>query len=116
GFNPIIYPDLALSYSVNVEPLTGSSFKISVDLDKPLPEEWVGKVGFNFELFPGHLFGKSWLLDHQSGIFPQQPNGPFIEQDGEVLAAPLGSGTRLVVAPESAQQRINIEAKHNTLT
>ena len=27
-----------------------------VDLDKPLPDEWIGKVGFNFELFPGILY------------------------------------------------------------
>ncbi|WP_438864156.1 glycoside hydrolase family 9 protein [Neptunicella sp.] len=116
GFNPIIYPDLKFSYQVNVEALNNNRFKISVDLDQPLPKEWIGKVGFNFELFPGLLFGKSWLMDDQTGIFPHQPNGPFIEQDGEVLAAPLGSGNKLVVAPESDRQRISIEAKNNTLT
>ncbi|MGB6153544.1 MAG: hypothetical protein WBG48_16305, partial [Pricia sp.] len=52
GFNPINYPDLNFSYTLKVVP-SGTSFKIIVDLDKPLPEEWVGRVGMNLELFPG---------------------------------------------------------------
>jgi endoglucanase len=59
GFNPIEYPDLELSYSVSVQALEGNSLKVSVDLDKALPKEWVGKVGFNFELFPSHLLAKA---------------------------------------------------------
>jgi endoglucanase len=51
GFNPVIYPDLKFSYTLRVEP-AGKGFKIIVDLDKPIPDEWIGKVGFNFELFP----------------------------------------------------------------
>ncbi|WP_188149570.1 glycoside hydrolase family 9 protein [Teredinibacter waterburyi] len=116
GFNPIVYPDFNFSYSVHVEPLTGSSFKISVDLEKPLPKEWVGKVGFNFELFPQHLFGKAWLLDSHAGIFPNQPNGPLIDDHGEIITAALATGNKLVVAPESAEQRMTIEAKNTQLT
>ena len=116
GFNPIIYPDFDFSYTVHVSPIRKNRFKITVDLDKPLPKEWEGKVGFNFELFPGDLMGKSWLFDKTSGIFPNQPNGPLIEKDGEILAAPLGSGHRFVIAPESAEQRIKIESKKNKIT
>src|SRR5918911_1593823 len=75
GFNPIIYPDLNFSYTLRVRP-EGKSFRIVVDLDKPLPDEWVGRVGFNFELFPGVLFGKSYYMDEQPGIFPRQADGP----------------------------------------
>src|SRR3982751_5346049 len=48
GFNPIIYPDLIFSYVKKKKP-EEKSFKIIVDLEKPLPEAWIGKVGFNFE-------------------------------------------------------------------
>lgn len=109
GFNPIEYPDLRLQYTVSVQALEGDSFRISVDLDEPLPEEWVGKVGFNFELFPGDLFGKSFLMDEAAGIFPRQPNGPLVRHQDEWLAAPLASGRSLVVAPESDLQRMRIE-------
>ena len=102
GFNPIVYPDLKLGYTVSVTPLDGDSFRIRVDLDQPLPANYVGKVGFNLELFPGDLFGKSWLLDGHSGIFPRQADGPMTaDADGEQIASPLARGKTLVVAPES---------------
>ncbi|HWN46061.1 MAG TPA: hypothetical protein VNM71_01795, partial [Steroidobacteraceae bacterium] len=61
GFNPIIYPDLKLNYTVRARP-EGESIRVSVDFDAPIPKEWVGKVGFNLELFPGLMFGKSYQL------------------------------------------------------
>ena len=109
GFNPIIYPDLQFSYTIKVKP-AGKSFKIIIDLDKPLPDEWIGKVGLNFELFPQILFGKSFYMDNLSGIFPRQPNGPFYkDNDGELQITPLAKGKKLTVAPESLQQQMTIE-------
>ncbi|MGA9292436.1 MAG: hypothetical protein WBV81_07580, partial [Ignavibacteriaceae bacterium] len=75
GFNPIIYPDLQIKYTVHVKGV-GNSFKITVDLDKPIPDNWVGRVGYNLELFPGDLYGKTYFMDNTSGIFPRQANGP----------------------------------------
>ena len=77
GFNPMIYPDLHLIYTVNVES-KGKNIEVTVDLDRPIPQEFIGKVGFNLEFFPGSLFGKPWIMDGQSGIFPQQPNSPLM--------------------------------------
>jgi len=115
GFNPIEYPDLAFKYDVSVTALKSNSFKITVDLDEPLPEEWIGKIGFNFEFFPGHLFGKSFLMDEQVGYFPIQPNGPVSDVHGEFLADPMAKGNILVVAPEEEKQRIKIESKSGEL-
>jgi len=109
GFNPIIYPDLKFSYTIRVQP-AGKGFKIIVDLDKPLPDEWIGKVGFNFELFPQILFGKSYYMDDRSGIFSRQPNGPgYKDKDGELQIVPMAKGKKLTVAPESEHQRMFIE-------
>jgi hypothetical protein len=118
GFNPVIYPDLNLAYVVRVQP-EGAAFRIVVDLESPLPEAWVGKVGFNLELFPGILFGQSYYLDDHFGMFPRQANGPGAEHQelatpGDELAAgyqlePFATGQRLVVAPESERQRLVIE-------
>jgi hypothetical protein len=77
GFNPMIYPGLAFNYTVTVK-AEGASISITVDLDRPIPPEFIGKAGFNLELFPGALFGKPWIMDGQAGIFPQQPNGPVL--------------------------------------
>ncbi|HEY1793261.1 MAG TPA: glycoside hydrolase family 9 protein [Opitutaceae bacterium] len=109
GFNPIGYPDLKMAYVVRVRP-EGRSFRIIVDLDQPLPAEWVGKVGFNLELFPGILFGKSYAIGGAVGSFPRQVNGPGLVTDGDYEVAPLGSGPRLTIAPESDRQRMTIEA------
>ena len=115
GFNPIDYPDLQFAYTVRVEALDGSRFKVIVDLDNPLPQEWIGKAGFNFELFPGHLFGKSYLLDEQVGIFTTQPNGPMISAYPKPLTAPLATGKKLVIAPESTAQHMVVETVKGSL-
>ena len=78
GFNPMVYPEWNVNYTVSVEP-QGKSILVTVDLDKPVPEFLLGKAGFNLEFFPGELFGKPWLMDNQSGIYPQQPNTPLLQ-------------------------------------
>ncbi|MBA4408252.1 MAG: glycoside hydrolase [Odoribacter sp.] len=115
GFNPVEYPDLYFTYHVRVIG-EGNKFRILVDLDKPLPADWEKKVGFNFELFPGLLFGKSWYLDQQSGIFPTQANGPMEKDaDGNWQAFPMASGKKLTIAPETAAQTMIIESKGQPL-
>jgi hypothetical protein len=116
GFGPILYPDLKFGYDVKVQP-TWRSFRITVDLDTPLPDEWIGKVGFIFELFPGNLFGKSFYMDKSFGIFPRQYNGPGKRnKDGLYEAEPIATGKKLTVAPESDQFRMTIEnVKDNNL-
>lgn len=115
GFNPIIYPDLNFTYQVEVKALEGSAFQVSVHLEEPLPEEWIGKAGFNIELFPGDLFGKSWLLDKQSGIFPRQANGPVDLEEGHYLSANFAVGKKLTIAPELDEQRIEIASNTGEL-
>ena len=77
GFNPMIYPDFEFSYTVTTKG-DGPSIVVTVDLEKPVPEKYLGKMCFNMELFPGDLFGKPWIMDGKQGIFPEQPNGPVV--------------------------------------
>ncbi len=89
GFNPMVYPDWNVTYTVSVEPAQSillhvpnsdpiQGISVTVDLDTPVPDFLLGKVGFNLEFYPGDLFGRPWLMDSQTGIFPQQPNGPLL--------------------------------------
>lgn len=110
GFNPITYPDLILHYKITVTALENSSFKITVDLDNPLPQLWNGKVGFNLELFPTPLFGKTFLMDNLTGIFPQQANGPLMLDQDHYISEPMASGKLLTIAPENDLQRIQIKS------
>jgi hypothetical protein len=111
GFNPIIYPDLYLNYTVETHS-DGSSIIVTVDLDRPIPPEFIGKVGFNMELFPGILFGKTWMMDDKSGIFPRQANGPGMHDNSGALVAaePMATGKHLVVAPEDDHLRLSIQS------
>lgn len=110
SFNPIEYSDIELEYKVRVK-AEGNAFRVIVDLEKPLPNKWLGKVGFILELFPGDLFGKTFFMDETTGSFPRQLNGPFITKDSETNdGLPLATGIRLVIAPESEKHRLTIES------
>ena len=115
GFNPIIYPDLHIQYTIRVR-AKGQSIFVTVDFDEPIPPEWVGKIGFNLELFPGNLYGKHYYMDGKSGIFQRQPEGEAVLNDaGEAEAPALAEGQVLVVAPESDLFRMKIESKGSKL-
>lgn len=135
GFNPIYYPDLDLTYDLRVN-TDGDAIHVYVDLHEPLPAEWIGEVGFNLELYPTDLFGKSWYMDDANGIFPRQAYGveakagskptPVIVPTGELTAVvpldnhravpvPLAVGKRLSVAPESDELRMVIESHQGDL-
>ena len=86
GFNPLIYPDFEFEYEVKVKG-EGNSVVVTVDLDRPIPEEFVGKMCFNMEMVPGALFGKPWIMDKKQGIFPRQANGPTLSKLGNHLHA-----------------------------
>jgi len=115
GFNPIVYPDLHFSYTVRVVG-EGNSIRVIVDLPKALPDEWIGKVGYNLELYPGILFGKTYNIDDKVGIFTPQANGPvFLDSDSETQISALGQGRKLTVAPECDLQRLSIESLKSDL-
>ncbi|MFC2089713.1 glycoside hydrolase family 9 protein [Bacteroidota bacterium] len=115
SFNPIFYPDLEFSYSLHVRPAGESSFIVRVDLDEPLPEEWIGKVGFNLELFPGELYGHTWIMNDQTGTFTIQPGGTLEISDTSHISTPMATGSRLLIAPEDPKKTIRIESKGQPL-
>ena len=80
GFNPMIYPDAVIEYSVTARAV-GNHIEVTLDLDQPIPDAFIGKAGFNLEFFPGSLFGKPWIMDDVDGIYPRQPNSPLLETE-----------------------------------
>ncbi|WP_347331279.1 glycoside hydrolase family 9 protein [Marinimicrobium locisalis] len=130
GFNPLHYPDIELEYDITVR-AKGKDLWVTVDLKHPLPEKWAGKVGFQLELYPADLFGKSWIMDEHTGLFPRYPYGvtvppsreptPKLVSTGELKGleplahhraepAPLAKGKKLTIAPESETLRLQIES------
>ena len=108
------YKDAKLDYSVKVA-AEGDGFRITVDLDRPLPAELVGKVGFNLDFLPTAYFGKTYLMDAAPGLFPRHPTGP-IAKDGSGDPLPLASGGRsITLAPEDPLTRVTIRSDQGPL-
>ena len=69
----------AVNYQLIAEPEPGG-IKLTVKLDAPLPEDLVGKAGFNLEFLPAVFIGKSFQADSDGdgtydsfGVFPKDP-------------------------------------------
>jgi endoglucanase len=107
---PAQFEDANIVYTVRIWP-DGESLRVAVDLVEPLPGEWEGKVGFNLELYPGALFGKTYHLGEMACVFPQQANGP-VEGSEEHYRCPipLATGPTLAIAPEDPLRRLTIES------
>ena len=115
SFNPITYPDFNFKYTIRTEAVE-NGIKVIVDLEKPLPEEWVNKVGFNLELFPGDFFGEHYLFDGVTGFFPRQTNSSVIKnKDGILEPLPLAKGTEFITAPGNEMKEIKFISGKNKI-
>ena len=75
----LAFPAFDLSYTLEVEAEPGG-VKVSINLDKPLPEKLAGRAGFNLEFLPSIYMGKTYLVDGtKAGIFPRTPNDPMVK-------------------------------------
>jgi hypothetical protein len=109
------YPDRGLDYRIEVV-AEANGLRVSVHLDRPLPEALLGKAGFNLEFLPTAYFGKSFMLDDGFGVFPRHPNGAMRkEADGTVQPLPLATGQRIVLAPEDPLTRVAIDSETGPL-
>ena len=119
------YQDYDFEYDLIVKE-EGTGFRMSVELDKPVPENLVGKAGLNMEFFPATYYGKTYLVDDQSEIFPRypssdtemHPNSDKIPQfwglstfddrgrDEFIVPKPISKGHTIVVAPEDESLRV----------
>ncbi len=105
------YPDYNFNYVIKAVALDGG-IAVSVNLDKPLPKELVGRAGFNLEFLPSAYFKKAFLMDNKSGIFPLYPGGPmYTNNSGMADPRPIAMGNTLVLAPEDPARRVTIKAK-----
>ncbi len=102
------YPDQGLGYRIEVS-AEAQGFRVAVHLDHALPPNLVGRAGFNLDFLPTAYFGKSYAFDDNAGMFPRHPGGPMERgADGVLQPQALGSGHRLVLAPEDPINRVSI--------
>ncbi len=75
----LAFPTFDLSYTLQVAAEPGG-VKVTINLDKPLPQNLAGRAGFNLEFLPSIYMGKAYLVDGtKAGIFPRTPDDPMIK-------------------------------------
>lgn len=73
------FPTFEFSYTLEIAAEPGG-VKVSINLDRPLPEKLAGRAGFNLEFLPSIYMGKAYLVDgNKAGIFPRTPSDPMIK-------------------------------------
>ncbi len=111
----LAYPEYGFQYTLTAE-AHGAGVRLTVDLAQPLPRELEGRAGFNLEFLPSAYWGKAYLIDGQSGIFPRYPAGPMaLCPDGRIEPEPVARGRTIVLAPEDPARRVSVEATHGEL-
>ena len=75
----LAFPTFDLSYTLEVEAEPGG-VRVTINLDKPLPQKLAGRAGFNLEFLPSIYMGKAYLVDgSKAAIFPRTPNDPMVK-------------------------------------
>ncbi len=105
------YPDQVFTYQIDVRPEAGG-IRIAVLLEHPLPAALSGRAGLNLEFLPSAFFGKSYVFDDSTGIFPRHPGGPMTHAAGGTLEpAALATGHSIVLSPEDPMTRVGITSE-----
>lgn len=106
----LTYADYDFEYTIRSS-FEGDAMIISVHLEQPVPQELIGKAGFNMEFLPAEYFEKSYLADGKPGAFPLYPSGPMtINDKGNTEALPLAAAATFVLAPEDPERMVTIES------
>jgi hypothetical protein len=130
----LAFPTFGLSYTLEVTAEPGG-VRVSVNLDKPLPEKLAGRAGFNLEFLPSIYMGKAYLVDGtKAGIFPRTPNDPMIKvlplpdepkkayyledwdkAKGYTQPLPFAQGKSITLGVDDALARVNVTSETSDL-
>ena len=125
----LAFPAFDLSYTLEVAAEAGG-VKVSINLDKPLPEKLAGRAGFNLEFLPSIYMGKAYLVDGtKAGIFPRTPDDPMVKvmpladepkkayyledwdkAKGYTQPLPFAEGKSITLGVDDSLARINVKS------
>jgi endoglucanase len=124
------FPAYQMDYTLEVTAEPGG-VRVSVNLDKPLPEKLAGRAGFNLEFLPSIYTGKSYAVDGKNfGVIPRSPQDPMQQvlppaddpkklpyQDewdqakGYTQPLPLVTGGSITLAAENPLYRVTVSSE-----
>jgi hypothetical protein len=117
--------DLSYTLEVAAEP---GGVKVTINLDKPLPQKLAGRAGFNLEFLPSIYMGRAYLVDGTTaGIFPRTPDDAMVKvlpladepkkayyledwdkAKGYTEPLPFAEGKRITLGVDDALARVNV--------
>jgi len=126
----LAFPTFDLSYTLEVAAEPGG-VRVSINLEKPLPEKLAGRAGFNLEFLPSIYMGKAYLVDGaKAGLFPRTPEDPMIKvlpladepkkayyledwdkAKGYTQPLPFASGRSITLGVDDAQARVSVTSE-----
>ena len=129
------FPSYEMNYRLEVAAEPGG-VRVSVNLEKPLPEKLAGRAGFNLEFLPSLYAGKSYAVDGQSfGMMPRSPQDPMQKvprspddpkklpyqeewdiAKGYTQPLPFASGKSVTLGAEDPQVRITIASENGPVS
>src|ERR1035438_6208724 len=75
----LAFPAFQVEYRLEVSAEPGG-VRVSINLDKPLPENLAGRAGFNLEFLPSLYMGKTYSVDGSVfGVFPRSPQDQMVK-------------------------------------
>jgi endoglucanase len=130
----VSYPAYHLSYQLVVSAEPGG-MRVSVNLDKPLPETLAGRAGFNLEFLPSIFMDKAYAVDNKTfGVFPRSPEDQmakvlpkpddpkqlwYVEQwhkaKGYTQPLPFATGNSMTLAVQDPLNRISVTSETGPL-
>src|SRR4051812_3945626 len=129
------FPTYQADYQLVLTPEPGG-VRISVNLEKPLPEKLAGRAGFNLEFLPSIYMGKTYAADEKSfGMIPRTPQDamkkveppaddpkklPYQEEwdkaKGYTEPLPIVTGNNITLAPEDPLFRIGVSSDSSPIS
>lgn len=126
----LAFPTFDLGYTLEVAAEPGG-VRVSINLDKPLPEKLAGRAGFNLEFLPSLYMGKAYLVDGATaGLFPRTPEDPMIQvlpladepkkayyledwdkAKGYTQPLPFASGKTITLGVDDPQARVSVTSE-----
>ena len=123
------FPSYQMDYQLVVSPEPGG-VRVSVNLDKPLPEKLAGRAGFNLEFLPSIYMGKTYAVDDKDfGMIPRTPQDPmqkvpppaddpkklpyqeeWDKAKGYTQPLPIVTGNSITLAPEDPLFRVDVRS------
>ena len=129
------FPTYEMDYTLEVTAEPGG-VRVSVNLDKPLPQKLAGSAGFNLEFLPSIYIDKSYEVDSkQFGVIPRSPQDsmhvvtpapdqpeklPFQEEwdkaKGYTQPLPIVTGNSVTLAAEDPLYRVNVSSDGGSIS